>query len=64
MLKRLKPLPTLIIRNPERGGAIVPPEGIDVDEDHPFWRRRLLEGSMIAEDVAPTPTPAPTPTED
>lgn len=55
--KLLKPAsPDLVIRDPKTG-ARVPADGIIVDDRLPFWRRRLLEGSMIDDSSSPPAMP-------
>lgn len=63
LLKPIKPHPDLVIRNPATG-ARVPLEGIVVDENEPFWARRLIEGSMTAEEPPAAPATPQTAQED
>lgn len=51
----IKPLPGLIIRDPEHEGRILSPEGIKVSKLSPFWRRRFHDGSIEVENLDSPP---------
>lgn len=43
---------TLVVRDPDRKGtdgrqAVVPAEGMPIDDQHPYWIRRLQQGDMV-----------------
>lgn len=50
----IRPMPGLILRDPDQKGRIMPPEGKTVAKLSPFWLRLKNEGSL---QVLPEPAP-------
>lgn len=54
---RIKAAPGRRVRHPETM-AVLPDEGIDVDEADPFWFRRLASGDVVIVPVESPPADA------
>lgn len=57
---KVKPAPGMTLRDPETY-AIVPEEGIEVDDSDLYWFRRLADGDAVKVDEAPPETTEPPP---
>jgi hypothetical protein len=56
---KVKPAEGRMVRDP-RSMQLVPPEGREVSDRDPFWRRRLRDGDVVLVDAPPaTQKPAP-----
>lgn len=56
---KIVPKQGLVIRDPDRKGEILPPEGKLVAKLSPFWSRRRREGSIDVIEAFQVPTTRP-----
>lgn len=62
-MRRIIVVPTrsdLVLRVPHNPRQIVPPEGLEVNEDT-FWERRRMDGDVTFKEVTPEPAKEATP---